>query len=71
MNNTNEMFNDLCLPIPSLVYTFTHEKQLEIYNYLAQLDVQQKKAYIIAYNHLGTSFNISKSNGYKEWKKQL
>jgi hypothetical protein len=28
---------------------------------------QQKKAYVIAYDHLGSSFNIYKSNGFKEW----
>ena len=44
----------------------TIEKK-EIYNYLSQLDEHNKQAYLIAYNHLGTSFNILKSNGYKEW----
>ncbi len=44
------------------------EKQLEIEKYIAQLDDNQRKAYLIAKKHLGTSFNIYKSNGFKEWK---
>jgi hypothetical protein len=31
-------------------------------------DERQKKAYLIAKEHLGSSFNIFLSNGYKEWK---
>jgi hypothetical protein len=61
-------FISLQLPIPEFVYTYSKEKQEEIFNYLKQMDVHHKKAYLIAQNHLGTSFNICKSNGYKEWK---
>lgn len=38
--------------------------------YLDQMTEQEKKAYLIALNHLGTSFNIYKSNGYIEWCKK-
>jgi hypothetical protein len=31
----------------------------------------QKKAYLIAFHHLGSSFNIYKSNGFKEWKAKI
>jgi hypothetical protein len=31
------------------------------------MDEQKRKAYDIAYCHLGTSFNIARSNGFKEW----
>ena len=41
-----------------------------IQQYLAQLDDIQKKAHDIAKQHLGTSYNIAKSNGYMEWLKQ-
>jgi hypothetical protein len=41
-----------------------------IQQYLAQLDDIQKKAHDIAKHHLGTSYNIAKSNGYMEWLKQ-
>jgi len=44
------------------------EKEKEILTYISQLDENSKKAYLIAKDHLGSSFNILKSNGYKEWK---
>jgi hypothetical protein len=38
--------------------------------YISQLNEQERKAYEIAKAHLGTSFNILKSNGYLEWVKK-
>lgn len=68
-NNTMDSinFDQLGLPIPNLVLTLPVEKQREIFNYLSQLDELNKKAYLIAQDHLGSSFNIYKSNGYKDW----
>jgi hypothetical protein len=63
-------FNKVGLPIPEMVHKLTNEKQREILEYYKNMDERDKKAYIIAFNHLGTSFNICKSNGYKEWKKK-
>lgn len=60
-------FDQLGLPIPKLVLSLPVEKQREIFNYLSQLDELNKKAYLIAHDHLGSSFNIYKSNGYKDW----
>jgi len=40
-----------------------------ILKYLKQLDDKQRIAYFIATEHLGTSFDILKSIGYIEWKK--
>ena len=37
--------------------------------YLNQLSIQEKTAFLIAKNHLGSSFHIGKSNGYNEWLK--
>jgi len=62
------MFTALNLPIPEIVHTYSKEKQEEIFNYLQEMDNHNKKGYLIALNHLGSSFNIYKSNGYKEWK---
>jgi hypothetical protein len=56
------------LSIPESVVKLPLEKQTEIYNYLIQMTESQKKAYLIAKDHLGTSFNILKSNGFIEWK---
>jgi hypothetical protein len=61
-------FKQLELPVPDLIYSYDEEKQSEIFDYLNSLDEMQKKAYLIAKSHLGTSFNIYKSNGFKEWK---
>ena len=72
MNNNMSKKVDLTsidLPIPENISLLTSEQQEEIYNYLIKLDNIQKKAYIIAFHHLGTSFNIFKSNGFCEWKK--
>lgn len=73
MNNTMSQtvdFTDLNLPIPETVYKYSLENQKETFEYLQSMDEHHKKAYLIAVSHLGTSFNIQKSNGYKEWKTQ-
>ena len=44
------------------------DKQIE--QYIAQLDANQLKAHAIAKSHLGTSFNLKKSNGFIEWIKK-
>ena len=61
-------FTLLGIPIPELIKQYPLEKQEEIYKYLSEIDEHHKQAYIIAYKHLGSSFNIYKSNGFKEWK---
>lgn len=64
-------FEELGLPIPTTVFGLPEEKQKEIYDYLKQLDEHQRIAYNIAYHHLTTSFNIYRSNGYKEWIQKM
>jgi hypothetical protein len=64
-------FEILNLPIPGVVKTYSKEKQQQIFNYLQEMDDHNRKGYLIAQNHLGTSFNIYKSNGYKEWLKNI
>ena len=61
-------FTLLKIPVPEQIKIYSIEKQKEIYEYLQNLDEIDKKAYIIAMNHLGSSFNIYRSNGFKEWK---
>jgi hypothetical protein len=70
MNTSDNILKILDIPIPDIIYSYDDNKQKEIYNYLTKLikDEQQKKAYVIAFEHLGSSFNIVKSNGFKEWK---
>ena len=37
--------------------------------YVETLDEKNKQAYLIAKNHLGTSFTLEKSIGYLRWLK--
>jgi hypothetical protein len=41
-----------------------------IEEYISQLTEVEKIAYEIAKEHLGSSFNIKRSNGFKEWLKK-
>ena len=61
-------FDSLKIPIPDNVKKYSLEQQKEIYEYLSSLDDLGKTAYFIAYDHLKSSFNITRSNGFKEWK---
>lgn len=61
-------FEALNLKINPCVKDYSIELQREIYEYLSELDEIHRKAYEIAYDHLGTSFNIARSNGFKAWK---
>ncbi len=69
MTDQQVNFEILNLPIPATVKTYSNEKQQEIFNYLQEMDDHNRKVYLIAQSHLGTSFNIYKINGYKEWLK--
>jgi hypothetical protein len=61
-------FSALNITIPEIVKIYSVEKQREIFDYLSHLDELNIKAYNIALNHLGSSFDILRSNGFKEWK---
>jgi hypothetical protein len=39
--------------------------------YLSSLNARELKAYYIAKDHLGMSFTMERSNGFKKWKKDL
>ena len=43
---------------------------IKIQEYINSLNEIQKKSLSIAKEHLGTSFDIERSNGYKEWIKK-
>lgn len=57
------------LLISEIISRYSEDKQKDIMDYFHSLNEHQKKAYSIALNHLGSSFNIIRSNGFKEWKK--
>ena len=47
--------------------TVTKSEYQELY--LASLNDRELKAYHIAKDHLGMSFTMERSNGYKQWKR--
>jgi len=57
------------LPLPNNFENYDTDTQSSIIEYITQLSDLEKKAYKIAYNHLGSSFNVVKSNGYNDWLK--
>jgi hypothetical protein len=61
-------FDSLNLPIPDIIKTYPNDKKREIYDYLNELTDIEKVGYTIAFNHLESSFDICRSNGFKEWK---
>jgi hypothetical protein len=60
-------FDSLNIKINSILKTYPIEQQRLIFEYLSEMDELHRKAYDIAYNHLGSTFNIARSNGFKEW----
>ena len=61
-------FESLNIRISDNIKKYSYDKQKEIFEYLSEMDEMHKKAYSIAFDHLGSSFDILRSNGYKEWK---
>lgn len=57
------------LIFPPEYSSFNNIEKQQVTQYLLQLNETEVKAYLIAIDHLKTSFNILKSNGYLNWKK--
>ena len=57
------------LPLPNNFENYDIDTQSSIIEYITHLSDLEKKAYKIAHNHLGSSFNVVKSNGYNDWLK--
>ena len=57
------------LPLPNNFEKYDIDTQSSIIEYITHLSDLEKKAYKIAHNHLGSSFNVVKSNGYNDWLK--
>ena len=62
-------FDTLELPIPTIVTSYSAEKQREIFEYLSEMHEKERIGYKIAFDHLGTSFDICRSNGFITWKR--
>ena len=57
------------LPLPNNFENYDIDTQSSIIEYITHLSDLEKKAYQMAHNHLGSSFNVVKSNGYNDWLK--
>jgi len=55
------------LYLPTTFASMPQCVQDNVLKYIDSLDEIEKKAYLIAKSHLGTSFNLIKSNGYCQW----
>lgn len=64
-NNNN---NKTIIEMPENMSIYSLEQQQKMKKYLNQLDELHIQAYKIAENHLETSFNIFRSNGFNEYK---
>lgn len=60
---------ELGVELPNNFENYDESIKNDIINYLKQLDKIERQAYTIGKQHLGSSFNIVKSNGFAEWKK--
>jgi hypothetical protein len=67
MNTSSSFISEL--PLPNNFQNYDNDTQSSIIEYITHLSDLEKKAYKIAYNHLGSSFNVLKSNGYNDWLK--
>jgi hypothetical protein len=67
--NRQEIETELKLELPNKFEKYDILIQENIIKYLKQLDPIEKQAYTIGIHHLGSSFNVVKSNGYIEWTK--
>jgi hypothetical protein len=70
MSNQSNITVITDLKLPNNFESYEIKLQSSIIEYLSQLNPIEKKAYKIAKEHLGSSFNIVKSNGYCDWVKE-
>jgi hypothetical protein len=66
--STTPDFSSLNVKVSDNVKAYSIEKQQEIFQYLSEMDEINRQAYNIAFNHLESSFDVLRSNGFKEWK---
>jgi hypothetical protein len=67
--NRLELETELGLELPAQFESYDIIVQESIIKYLKQLNKIEKHAYKIGKSHLGSSFNVVKSNGFVDWKK--
>ena len=58
------------LPLPDNFNRYSQHLKDEVLEYLNDFDELDKEAYMVAFTILKSGFNIAKSNGFLEWKKE-
>ena len=66
----NLLETELALELPPQFEKYDILTQQSVLKYIKQLNSIERLAYKIGKQHLGSSFNVLKSNGYNNWKKQ-
>ena len=69
--NRQEIETELGLELQNNFENYDEKTKELIVNYLKHLDNIERQAYTIGKAHLGSSFNVVKSNGFIDWKKCL
>ena len=67
--NHQDIETELGLELPNQFKNYDENTLTLVINYLKHLDPIERKAYTIGKAHLGSSFNVIKSNGFIDWKK--
>lgn len=67
--NRQEIETELGLELPNSFEKYDDMIKESLIKYLKHLNTIEKQAYTIGKQHLGSSFNVLKSNGYIDWKK--
>lgn len=68
--NRQNLETEIGLELPDNFENYDNLTQESVIKYLKHLDTIEKKAYTIGKEHLGSSFNVLKSNGYIDWKRK-
>jgi len=69
--NRQQIEKEIGVELPDNFENYDLITQELITNYIKNLNPIEKQAYSIGKVHLGSSFNILKSNGYLNWKKNI
>jgi hypothetical protein len=67
--NRQQIEAEIALELPNAFEKYDDSTKEYIIKYLKHLNPIEKQAYTIGKSYLGSSFNILKSNGYLDWKK--
>ena len=67
--NRQDIETKLGLELPNNFEKYDENTQQLLVDYLNHLDTIERQAYTIGTKHLGSSFNVVKSNGFLDWKK--